>query len=111
MKVQRRLIFRPVRRTIQQSDGGFVIMFGLPGHITDRLVEQDRYALLLGILCGGAQGDFLGLIDLAAQFADGFAIDFHPAFFDIAIRFAARTQAEFGHAFGEADLFHDVRYS
>ena len=106
MKAQRRLIRRPACRTIQQGDRGFVIVLCLSGHIADRLVEQNRDALLLGVFSGGAQFHLLGGIDLAAQFADDFAIDLHPAFFDIAVCFAARAQPEFGHAFGETDFFH-----
>ena len=82
-------------------------MLGLAGYIADRLVEQYRHALLLGILCGGAQLYLLVGVDLAAQFADDLAVDFDPALFDVVIRFAAGAQAEFRHAFGQAYFFHE----
>ncbi len=83
-------------------------MFCLPGYVADRLVQQDGHALLLGVVRGCAQRYLLRGIDLAAQFADDLAVDLNPAFFDVTICFAARTQAELRHAFGQADFFHGI---
>jgi hypothetical protein len=98
----RRRVVGPAVFRLDQHHGRLVAVLGLAADIAHGFVDQYRHAL--GLLGGGLafHGDFLARVDLGAQFGDDLAIDPYPAARYPLVGFAARAQAQFGHAFGQA---------
>src|SRR5688572_23616866 len=86
------------RRTIAE--------FRQVGNVAYRFVEQDSDTGLLLRLRLPCEGDFLIGKCARAQLSNCHTIDHHPALLDVAVGFAARAKALFGHQFGDADFFH-----
>src|SRR5690606_13050073 len=80
-------------------------VLGLAADVADRLVDEDGDALAL--FGRGLALDAYALRgqDLGAEFGDHLAIDTDPAARDPFVGFAARAQAQFCHAIGEAIWF------
>ena len=98
-EAQRRFVACKARRGVDQRHGRLITVFRLPGDVGHGLVQQDGDARLLLHLRPFCQRDFLVGEDLGAQFADAFAVDEHQSLLDVTIRFAAGTDALFGHQF------------
>ena len=90
-------VVAPVVARLDQGDGRGVAVFGLPADIAHRLVQQNGDALGLLLLRLALDGDAVLRRHLHAH-AGGLAVDAHPAVRDPVIGFAARAQAQFGHA-------------
>ncbi|MNS90277.1 hypothetical protein D3C72_1243270 [compost metagenome] len=96
-----RVVFRPAVLRREQRDRRLVPVLGLPAHVADGLVDEDRDLVRLLPLGGLVDLDAVVGRDLHAHLG-GLAVDAHPALRDPVVRLAARAQAEFGHAFVEA---------
>ena len=102
-----RAVAAPVVALLHERDGGLVPVLRLAADVAHRLVQQDGD--LLRLLAAGARVDLDAVLraDLQAHGRDG-AVDLDPALLDPRVGLAARTQAEVGHAFVEADRLGGV---
>ena len=98
--LKRRVFPLIVRR--DQAHRRFVAILGLPRHITNRLVDQNGDAQRLRSARLARQLHALVRQHALSEFG-ALAIDRDPAFFNVGVGFAARTQALIGEVFGNAD--------
>ena len=87
-----------------QFHGRLIALFRLPADVAHGFVEQHGHAPCLLLV-----GVFVQIDAVAGQHFlpqnRHFAIDLHPALFDVVVGFAARAQAQLRHLFGESDGF------
>jgi hypothetical protein len=86
-----------------------VAVLGLAADVADRLVEQHRDELRLGVAGAGVDRDVLARQDARAELGDDAAVDANPAARDPLVGFAARGDAELAHALRQAQAAVVVR--
>ena len=94
-----------------EGDRGLVTILGLPGNISDRLVQQDRHLSGLRRARFRCQGDDRIRQRPRAELGDALSIDEHQAALDKSVRLATRTQAAFGQQFGNPDTLRIIHGS
>ena len=99
-----RIVTGPAIFRRDQSLGGFVAVFSLSAHVTDRFVEKHRHLLLLAVAGLRLEFDARSGPYLLPQLRH-LAVDQHPALFDEGVRLAATCEPQFAHAFGQANKF------
>jgi hypothetical protein len=98
----------PARFRLDQRDGRLVAVLGLAADVAHRLVDQHRDALrlLLGAAWRSTVIFWCGSTLLPSSETTWPSTRTQPR--DPFVGFAARAQAEFGHAFGEADVVRNL---
>ena len=99
-KAHRRAVLAPAVLRLYQRGGGLVAVLGLAADKAHGLVQQNGHALLLLAARGGGHFDLRIGRDLQAHLGN-LAVHANPALGNPVIGFAARAQAQFGHALVE----------
>ena len=101
---KRRIVTGPAIFRRDQNLGGFVAVFSLSAHVTDRFVEKHRHLLLLAVAGLRLEFDARAGAHFLPELRH-LAVDQHPALFDKSVRLAATRESQFAHAFGQANKF------
>ena len=102
LQAQAARILAPLGGGFHQHQRGFVAVFRLAADVADRLVQQHGDALRLLRARLLVDADLLARQHARAEFGDDLAVDTHPAACDPLVGLAARGQAQFAHALGQA---------
>src|SRR6516165_6747549 len=99
--------FRPIELVSpifrrDQFERGLVTLFGLPGDIPDRLIEQYRDERLLLVLRGFSKRDRLVRQNFGAQRVDLLPVDENEPAADVLISLAARADPALRHEFRQS---------